>query len=224
MAKDSAVISAALPVQSETDETKTANAKTAPGSIAYAWPKLAILLATLLLIVSTLFSYWALTLHAPQYPDGLKIVIGTQSVTGDVREVDGLNHYIGMMPLGDAADFERSIASWAITLFVILGVLAVILSPRWAPYLAIPIILFPFAFAADLYFWLYRAGHNLDPTAALSSSVKPFTPAILGEGIVGQFSTTAMFQTGWFIAVAGAVLAALGIFELRRRARREAAS
>jgi hypothetical protein len=220
MAKDRAVISAASSsIQPEVRTTQSARTKAAPGSIRYAWPKLAILAATILLVVSTLFAWWALTLHAPQYPDGLEIVISTNSVTGDVREVDGLNHYIGMMPLGDAASVERMIAPWAITLFVIMGVLAVVLTPRWAPWLAVPIILFPFVFAADLYFWLYRAGHNLDPTAALSSSVKPFTPAILGEGIVGQFSTTAMFQTGWFIAVAGAVLAAAGIVALQRRAK-----
>jgi hypothetical protein len=224
MAKDSAVISAASSVQPDVKHEQMMKTAAAPGSIAYAWPKLAILVATILLGVSTLFSYWALTLHAPQYPDGLKIVLASSSVSGDVREVDGLNHYIGMMPLNDAASFERSIAPYAITLFVIMGLLAVILSTRWAPLLAVPIILFPFVYFVDLYFWLYRAGHNLDPTAALSSSVKPFTPAILGEGIVGQFSTTAMFQAGWFIAVAAAVLAAMGILGLRRRNARATAS
>jgi hypothetical protein len=174
--------------------------------------------AAVLLAVSTIFEFWALTLHAPQYPGGLEVTVFTHKVTGDVREVDGLNHYIGMMPLGDAAELERSVATYAIVAFVIMGVLAALLRPKWTALLALPIVLFPFVFAIDLYYWLRHAGHNLDPTAALSSSIKPFTPAILGEGIVGQFSTTAMFGLGWFIALAGAILAAIGIVaRLRQR-------
>jgi copper chaperone NosL len=191
-------------------DTSKSRAATAP------WFRLSIVLSGVFLLVSTIFAYWALTLHAPQYPGGLEVTIYTHEVTGDVREVDGLNHYIGMMPLGDAASLERSIASFAIVGFVILAVVAATWKAKWAPLLALPIVLFPFVFAVDLYFWLHKAGHDLDPTAALSSSVKPFTPAILGEGIVGQFSTTAMFGPGWFIALAGAILASMGIIGLLR--------
>ena len=81
-----------------------------------------------------------------------------------------------------------------------------------------------FVFAADLYYWLHKAGHDLDPTAALSSSVKPFTPAILGEGVVGQFSTTAMFGLGWFIGLAAAILTVIGIVGLLRQRPKDAAS
>lgn len=190
--------------------------------LAIPWFRVSIALAAILLAISTAFAYWSLTLHAPQYPGGLEVTVFTHKVTGDVREVDGLNHYIGMMPLGEAAELERSVSTYAIVAFVILGLAVVVLRAKWAPLLAIPIVLFPFVFAADLYFWLYRAGHNLDPTAALSSSVKPFTPAILGEGIVGQFSTTAMFGTGWFIALAAAMLAAGGILGERLRNRSNA--
>jgi len=195
-----------------------------PRSTTAPWFRLSIALSGVFLLVSTIFAYWALTLHAPQYPGGLKVTVYTHEVTGDVREVDGLNHYIGMMPLGDAADLERTVASYAIIAFVILAAVAAFYKARWAPLLALPIVLFPFVFAADLYFWLYRAGHNLDPTAALSSSIKPFTPAILGEGVVGQFSTTAMFGPGWFISLAGAILAAIGIIGLLRDRKRSASS
>lgn len=188
------------------------------------WFRLAVALGAILLAASIPFSFWSLTLHAPQYPDGLEVTVFIREVTGDVREVDGLNHYIGMMPLGEAAEFERSIATVAIALFVVLGAVAAILKTRWTPLLALPIVLFPFVFAADLYFWLYRAGHNLDPTAALSSSIKPFTPAILGEGIVGQFSTTAMFGPGWFMSLAAAIVTAIGIVGLLRRRSSHAAA
>ena len=83
--------------------------------------------------------------------------------------------------------------------------------------LATPIVLFPFVFAADLFIWLYRAGHDLDPTAALSSSIQEFTPAIIGEGVVGQFSTTAFFGLGFFIALAASILALAGIIARLRQ-------
>lgn len=189
--------------------------------IGFGWQRVFMLVSALLLGLATLFPFWSLTLNAPQYPDGLDVTIYTHKITGDVSEVDGLNHYIGMMPLEQAAEFERSIATPAILIIILLGITGVFLRRKWAALLALPIVLFPIVFAVDLYFWLYRAGHNLDPTAALSSSVKPFTPAILGEGIVGQFSTTANFTAGFWIAVAAALMALAGIVGmLRRRSQR----
>lgn len=175
------------------------------------WPQVTLIVSALVLAVSNLFEYWHLTLNAPQYPAGLKVTLFTHKMEGDVFEVDGLNHYIGMMPLGDAAGFERSIAMFVMTGFVILGILAGVLAAKKSAWLALPIVAFPIAFVADLFFWLYKAGHELDPTAALSSSVKPFTPAILGRGVVGQFSTDAIFGLGFWLASVAAILALAGI-------------
>lgn len=177
----------------------------------FGWPRVLLLLSVLFLGISNIFEYWSLTLNAPQYPDGLKVTLFTHKLEGDVREVDGLNHYIGMMPLGDAAGFERSIAKVALGAFMLLGVLAALLRPAKAAWLALPIILFPMAFVADLYFWLRKAGQDLDPTAALSSSVEPFTPTIFGHGAVGQFSTDAMFGLGFALASVAAILALAGL-------------
>ncbi len=174
-------------------------------------PRVFIMLAAILLGVSVIFEYWSLTLHAPQYPDGLEVTIYTHEVVGDVSEVDGLNHYIGMMPLAEAAEIERKIAGPATVLIILAAFVAALMRPKWTALLSLGVVLFPIVFFFDLYFWLYRAGHDLDPTAALSSSIKPFTPAILGEGIVGQFSTTAYMGTGFWIAVVAALFAAVGI-------------
>ena len=37
---------------------------------------------------------------------------------GDVQEIDGLNHYIGMRPLGEAAQLERTISMFGSYNFV----------------------------------------------------------------------------------------------------------
>lgn len=174
--------------------------------------------AAALLAVSTLLPYWRIRLNAPQYPNGLFIIVYVNHLVGDVREVDGLNHYIGMAPLEEAANIERSLAPMAMAAITLMIVSVAFIHSKWLAVLAIPAMLFPFIFLADLWIWLWYYGNHLDPTAALSSSIKPFTPAILGTGVVGQFSTTASLQIGWYLAFLAAVLTGAGL-HYRRQAR-----
>lgn len=159
-----------------------------------------------LLVLSLLVPYWTITLHAPQYPGGLTVDVYAYKMTGDVFEVDGLNHYIGMMKLEDAAEFERAIARFAIPVVALLAVAShwVRGRLRWLPVL--PALLYPVVFVADLFAWLYYAGHSLDPNAALSSSIHEFTPRLLGKGTIGQFSTQASFTLGFYLALLAALI------------------
>jgi copper chaperone NosL len=200
------------------DHSTTTSSNTATRAAWLGWPRMTLILSAVLLAISNIFPYWEMRLNAPQYPGGLFITLFTHKMEGDVREVDGLNHYIGMMPLGDAAGFERSIAMFAMAAFVIMGILAGVLANRKWSWLALPIILFPIAFLADMYYWLRYAGQNLDPTAALSGAIKPFTPTMIGHGVVGQFSTDAMVGAGFWIAAAAMILAIVGLVgRLRER-------
>ena len=76
----------------------------------YLAPTVLFLLAAFLLVASIFEPYWQLTLHAPQYPNGLTVEAYLNNLTGDVNEIDGLNHYIGMRPLDEAAPFEKSVS------------------------------------------------------------------------------------------------------------------
>ena len=62
--------------------------------------------AAFLLLTSIFLPYWKLTLMAPQYPEGLKMEAYVNHISGDVDEIDGLNHYIGMRSLKEAAELE----------------------------------------------------------------------------------------------------------------------
>ncbi len=163
-------------------------------------------LAAVLLVLTIVLPYWSITLHAPQYPKGLTIDAYVNEMRGDVSEVDGLNHYIGMIRLEEAAKIERTISRIAIPLIAALAVLSFWVKSRWRWLLALPIVIYPVVFALDLFAWLYYAGHSLDPGAALSSSIKEFTPTILGTGIIGQFSTEASFGIGYYLAVLAAII------------------
>jgi hypothetical protein len=176
------------------------------------------LLAAVLLLVSLALPYWGLILKAPQYPNGLRIRVFATYMTGDedpkldeVREIDGLNHYIGMHSLYTAAQVERAIALPAIFIMAALLAVAALWRRRWTWLLTIPALSFPFVFLADLGLWMRFYGQDLDPSAPLSSSIYPFIPTLLGEGVIAQFKTIAYVDRGWYIAVAGCILIVVAI-------------
>jgi len=168
--------------------------------------------AAALLAASLAFPYWELRLNAPQYPRGLYMTVYIDHIRGDIREIDGLNHYIGMAPLGEAAKVERSLAMAAMVGLIGALAAAAVVRARWGALLALPAVLLPPVFLADLYYWLRRFGRNLDPNAALADAIPPFTPRILGHGAIAQFSTDAMVQAGFWLALAAAALAAFGFW------------
>lgn len=182
----------------------------------YLIPTLLFVIAASLLIASIFQPYWRLTLHAPQYPRGLKVIAYLNSLQGDVKEIDGLNHYIGMRPLGEAATFERSIAVLGIVALILLILAAIYIHNKWVTLLALPALLFPALFLADLQYWMANFGQNLDPTAPLSSSVKPFVPPVLFEGKIAQFRTWAAPEIGLWLALAASVAILIGLYFHRR--------
>lgn len=172
------------------------------------------LIAPCLLALALAAPWWNIAMVAPQYPQGLHVTTWFFTVTGDVSEVDELNHYIGFMPLAGVARLEREAA-------FIIGPLALLLLAfamrrrgllGWVA--ALPAITLPVVFVGDLAAWLWYAGHHLDPHAALSSSVAPWTPKLFGAGGVGQFHTYSEFGIGFYFALAAAMVA---IAALRQR-------
>lgn len=183
----------------------------------YVAPAAALMLARVLVILSLFLPYWHLRLNAPQYPDGLVITSYINHLTGDVTEIDGLNHYIGMRPLDEAAQFEKAVSVWAIIALVLLVEGAMYVHTRWALLLVLPAVVFPFFFLGDLHYWMNNFGQNLSPDAPLSHAIKPFTPPILGRGMVGQFETIAWMGWGLILAFAASFLVMVGML-LHRRA------
>ena len=51
-------------------------------------------------LVMVLFTpMWRIDLDAPQYPEGLRMLIYANKLAGNVDIINGLNHYIGMKTL-----------------------------------------------------------------------------------------------------------------------------
>lgn len=182
----------------------------------YLLPTLLFAVAAILIVVSIFLPYWKLTLLAPQYPKGLHVIAYVNNLQGDVQEIDGLNHYIGMRPLNEAATFERSISIIGIAGLALLILAAVFVHNWWAALLTLPALGLPVIFLADLQYWLANFGQNLDPHAPLSSSVKPFVPRVLGRSKIAQFGTWAEPQMGLWLAVAASVIILIGLYFHRR--------
>lgn len=174
-------------------------------------PTVTLSLARILLLCSLFLPYWHITLEAPQYPKGLHMTAYINTIEGDVREINLLNHYIGMRPLEEAAPVEKAVAVWAMIAMVLLMEGASFIHSKWATLLVLPAVFFPAFFLIDLHLWLDHFGQNLDPKAPLSSAIQPFTPPVLGEGVIGQFKTVATMGVGLWMAWAAAGLSLLAL-------------
>ena len=100
----------------------------------YSLPPLMLSLARIALVVSVFLPYWHMTLEAPQYPEGLELTAYVNQLVGDVREIDGLNHYIGMRKLNDAASLERAMGVWMVIAMLFLVEGAALVHSRWASF------------------------------------------------------------------------------------------
>lgn len=188
----------------------------AEGRAQFMLPTVLLGLAVVLFLVSVFLPYWHMRLNAPQYPKGLYVHAYLNHLEGDVREIDGLNHYIGMRPLAEAAQLERSLSLIAVGALILLVAGAIYIHNRWAGLMSLPAVLYPLIFLGDLQFWLANFGTNLDPKAPLSSSIDPFVPPVLGKGIVGQFSTVATPGIGLILAALASCLVLAGLYFHRR--------
>ncbi|HAJ38449.1 MAG TPA: cytochrome C [Chloroflexi bacterium] len=182
----------------------------------YIIPTLLFVAAAVLLIISIQRPWWRLKLNAPQYPAGLYVTAYVNRMTGDIAEIDGLNHYIGMRPLAEAAVLEQSISVFGIVALAMLILAATFVHSKWAALLTLPALLLPVFFLADLQFWLANFGLNLDPNAALSSSVDPFIPPVLWKGEIAQFSTVPRLLSGFWLSLWASGLILAGLFFHRR--------
>ena len=179
-------------------------------------PSIIMILAAFILFISIFFPYWKLTLFAPQYPDGLEASMYVNRLTGDIQEIDGLNHYIGMKPMGEAAVLERTLSIFMIVGLVLLIAGTVFVHSPFALFLCIPAILYPFFFLGDLYFWMRTFGMNLDSNAPLSNAIQPFVPPLLGEGKIAQFLTVASWEIGLYMSIAASILIIIGLYYHRK--------
>ena len=185
--------------------------------------RLLIVAGVLLLIPVFLFPLYEMTLVATQFPDGLLLDIYAHKLEGgktpsrdDLREINTLNHYIGMRPLLESDFSEMKWIPLAIGAFALLALRAVVLGKMSKLVDVVVLFIYFGLFSAwSFYQRLYDYGHNLDPTAAMK--VTPFTPPVIGTHQIANFTVTNMPGPGSYLMIAFALCLLAAVWHSARQ-------
>lgn len=171
--------------------------------------RIALIIASLLLILVFYFPLWEIGLRAPQYPEGLNLQIWINQITGDIRTINILNHYIGMGKVEPEKIPELAWFPKAFIAFVGSGLLVAALNRRkfmqmWCLALAI--------FAAlsmyDFYRWEYDYGHNLSDDAPMKLE-ESYQPPLIGTKQILNIEARSWPAVGGYSFSAATVIAML---------------
>ncbi|MEP0813490.1 MAG: hypothetical protein HRF49_02350 [bacterium] len=174
---------------------------------------------------------WTMSFESNQYPDPLKMAIHINHLEGqktemrdDLREINSLNHYIGMRPLLESDFSEFLWLPFAVGFFVIVILRALVLGNlRDLVDIFVLYTYFGLFSAWTFYNRLYQCGHNLSPEAPIK--IEPFTPPIYGRVKVANFWVESFPGGGSYaLAAFGAMIFlafAVALLMAWRRARRE---
>jgi copper chaperone NosL len=173
-------------------------------------PRLLLIVSAALLAVTLALPLWRLTMFAPQYPDGLRMDIYTQELKGDrngqdIKEINLLNHYIGMRDLTTEEFTEFKWMPFAIGVLALIFLRAAVLGTMGA--LVDAAVMFVYFGAFSLWSFghkLYLYGHNLAPTAAVR--VPGFTPPMFGYKQIANFEVYSYPQAGSYVLATASVL------------------
>ena len=171
--------------------------------------RLMLLAAAVLLLFTYVFPLWNLTMFAPQYPDGLRLDIYSHTLVGgnkgqDIKEINLLNHYIGMHELQNESFTEFK---WMPFVIGALGLL-VLRAAVHGTVVALVDVTMLFVYFGAFSLWsfgykLYRYGHDLAPTAAVQ--VPPFMPPMFGGQQIANFEVYSYPRPATY-AMAGVIL------------------
>jgi hypothetical protein len=167
--------------------------------------------AGIAMLVAIFLPLWQMTMISNQYPEGLRMWIYSYKLTGDLQEINTLNHYIGMHPL-DAEHFaELRILPYSFALGGLLCLLAAALRRRWVTTLVlVGGVLSGIGSMAILFYELYTYGHDLDAKAAIK--IKPFMPPPIGSNQLANFHVTSFFHLGSILFIAAIVALVIALW------------
>ncbi|MDR1528866.1 MAG: hypothetical protein LBS40_00340 [Burkholderiales bacterium] len=173
------------------------------------------------------FPVWAVRLEAPNYPveafpNGIPVYFHFDGYSGDVHEMNTINHFIGMYPMEAGAKIERMLSPFILIVTSLMMILFFVFRGKWSSLLMVAPILFPAGFFAFYVGWLYWYGHNLQEWGMFK--VKPFMPTALGDGKVAQFITHSYPSIGFYILLMISALCIIAVLsrgkEIAQQAKR----
>ncbi|OHE07716.1 MAG: cytochrome C [Sulfurimonas sp. RIFOXYD12_FULL_33_39] len=158
---------------------------------------------------------WAVSLEAPNYPkeafpDGIPVFFHFDGFSGEVHEMNTINHYVGMDPMWIGGQIEREIGIYALLFLSLIMIYFIAYNAKFLTYFMLIPSALPLLFIADYSYWLYWFGHNLHNWGAFT--IKPFMPTVFGDGKIAQFTTHSYPTIGFYLLVAISLLSLLAFF------------
>ena len=172
--------------------------------------RIIIAFAALLMLVNLVQPIWRIDLLAPQYPEGLLLQIYHDRFTGNVAQINNLNHYIGMAEIHNEMFPEFEIMGLVIGILAAWGVLAALIGRLWAlGSWLFALLAFVIWAMWDMYSWGWNYGHNLDPKAAIKIEGMAYQPPLFGHKTLLNFEAWSFPDVGGyllFVSITAAVL------------------
>jgi copper chaperone NosL len=175
-----------------------------------------IALSSLLMISAYVVPIWQILMWAPQYPEGLEMKIWINDITGDVRIISALNHYIGMKHIDVSMFPEFTYMIYIVGGLIVTGLIAAIVNRRILLILYVAlVVLSGIAALVDFWLWGYNYGHNLDPTAPIVVPGMSYQPPLIGTKQLLNFTAYSGPDIGgWIFLVAGIIAVAVLVYEV----------
>jgi copper chaperone NosL len=178
--------------------------------------RILIVISALAMVSAYYVPLWQILMWAPQYPEGLDMKIWIDNITGDVKIISALNHYIGMKHIEVSMFPEFKYMVYIVGGMIGFGLLTAIVNRRFMLVLfASLIIAGGIAALADFYLWGYDYGHNLDPTAPIVVPGMSYQPPLIGTKQLLNFTAfSAPDIGGWIFFAAGIIAIGTLILEI----------
>ncbi|RXJ80194.1 cytochrome C [Arcobacter sp. F2176] len=154
---------------------------------------------------------WSCSLEAPNYPkkafpEGIPVYFHFDGFSGEVHEMNTINHYVGMDPMWRGGRIEREIGLYALLGLSLFMIYFILYNKKVLTYIMYISTALPLIFVAEYSYWLYWFGHNLHDWGAFK--IKPFMPTVFGDGKIAQFTTHSYPTIGFY------ALLLIGLFSL----------
>jgi copper chaperone NosL len=169
--------------------------------------RIAVAVSALALITSYFVPLWQILMWAPQYPEGLVMKIWINTLTGDVRTISALNHYIGMKTIEASMFPEFGYMVYIVGSIIGIGFLTVLINKRFLLYAYLTALAGAGLGALiDFYIWGYNYGHNLNPEAPIKIEGMSYQPPLIGTKILLNFTAFSGPDIGGWVFIGSFLL------------------
>jgi copper chaperone NosL len=177
--------------------------------------RIVLAVASLALVSAYFVPLWQILMWAPQYPEGLEMKIWINNLTGDVKIISALNHYIGMRTIEVSMFPEFGYMIYIVGFIIFMGLLSSLIGKRFMLFSFFGLIMTAGVGAlVDFYRWGYDYGHNLNPDAAIKIEGMSYQPPLIGTKVLLNFTAFSGPDIGgWVFMSVGIVVFGIFIYE-----------